>query len=79
MKYPKEWVDVIKPTTVLPDETLDRLRAVGALKEPPVSREFGFCTNCGQWARWESCDKMPAMQCDICSKTTFIHVREVLE
>lgn len=50
MKYPKKWLDIVE---YLPDgeSVLDRLREVGALKEPPKPTEFQLYREPPEWAK----------------------------
>ena len=73
MKYPKKWVEVIGPTTVLPVETLDRLRAVGALRGFPEPRDPG------EWWICEGCKTVEDYKKSAHCTCALTHVREVIE
>lgn len=47
-KWPQAWRDAVKTLSDLEtlDERLDRLNAVGALKEPPKPRQVWICLEC---------------------------------
>jgi hypothetical protein len=72
MKYPKEWIEVVRSLCVQESDeefaevVLDRLSHIGALKDPPKPREWKLCPECVTGAH---------MQCG----HDYVTVREVLD
>jgi len=87
VKWPKKWLKAsdavnvnINPGdpwfTKRPEYILDELHELGALRDPPKSREFWVCYSCQEpkyiyHAKRECCTN--------CLSKDLVHVREVLE
>lgn len=94
MNYPKQWVTALREiglhsridddpriiNTVFPEDVLNALSRVDALKEPPKPREWWVCLRCGRASELRhSGDTHNYSFDDRCSGGKMVRTREVVE
>jgi len=85
-KYPKAWIENVLTypesddrAEIVGTAALDRLAALGALKDPPKPDAHWYCENCAHLSPLDSGRRvLPVTQCSACGLTWKLY-REVLD